>query len=67
MNSESLRLTYGIGGDSNISVIPSRLDFGSVTAGDCASREERVTVYNTGIVNLCITDVRLEAQIAPNS
>ena len=50
----------GIGGDSNISVIPSRLDFGSVTAGDCASREERVTVYNTGIVNLCITDVRLE-------
>ncbi|MEE2758213.1 MAG: choice-of-anchor D domain-containing protein [Myxococcota bacterium] len=50
----------GLGGDSNISVIPSRLDFGAVTAGECASREERVSVYNTGLVNLCITDMRLE-------
>ena len=32
----------GISGESNIEVIPSRLDFGQVTAGDCASREERV-------------------------
>ena len=51
----------GVGGDSNISVIPSRVDFGAVTAGECASREERVTVYNTGVVNLCITDIRLSA------
>ncbi|MCA9538118.1 MAG: choice-of-anchor D domain-containing protein, partial [Myxococcales bacterium] len=50
----------GIGGESNIEVIPERLDFGRVTAGECASREERVTVYNTGIVNLCITDVHLD-------
>lgn len=50
----------GVGGESNIEVIPSRLDFGLVTAGECASREERVTVYNTGIVNLCITNVTLQ-------
>ena len=50
----------GVAGESNIEVIPGRLDFGRVTAGECASREERVTVYNTGIVDLCITDVRLD-------
>jgi hypothetical protein len=50
----------GISGESNIEVIPSRLDFGQVTAGDCASREERVTVYNTGVVDLCIRGVALE-------
>jgi hypothetical protein len=50
----------GISGESNIEVIPGRLDFGQVTAGDCASREERVTVYNTGIVDLCITGMMLE-------
>ena len=44
-------------GESNIEVIPGRLDFGRVTAGQCASREERVTVYNTGLVELCITDM----------
>ena len=50
----------GISGESNIEVIPGRLDFGQVTAGDCASREERVTVYNTGLVDLCITGMSLE-------
>ncbi|MCB9554205.1 MAG: choice-of-anchor D domain-containing protein [Myxococcales bacterium] len=50
----------GVGGESNIEVIPGNLDFGRVTAGECASQEERVTVYNTGVVNLCITDLRLE-------
>jgi hypothetical protein len=50
----------GISGESNIEVIPSRLNFGQVTAGDCASREERVTVYNTGLVDLCINDISLE-------
>lgn len=50
----------GIGGESNIEVIPGSLDFGRVTAGECASRQERVSVYNTGVVNLCITDLRLE-------
>ncbi len=53
-------LLSGIGGESNIEVIPGHLDFGQVTAGDCASMEQRVTVYNTGIVDLCITDVMLE-------
>ncbi len=50
----------GIGGESGIHVIPGHLDFGHVTAAECASREERITVYNTGIVDLCITDIRLE-------
>ncbi|MBM4292356.1 MAG: choice-of-anchor D domain-containing protein [Deltaproteobacteria bacterium] len=50
----------GVAGESNIEVIPGRLDFGRVTAGQCASREERVTVYNTGLVELCITDLRFE-------
>lgn len=50
----------GIGGESNIAVIPSRLDFGQVTAGQCASREERVSIYNTGIVDLCVRDLRFE-------
>ena len=50
----------GLSGESNIEVIPGRLDFGQVTAGDCASREERVTVYNTGLVDLCITGMNLE-------
>ncbi len=50
----------GVAGESNIEVIPGRLDFGRVTAGQCASREERVTVYNTGLVELCITDMRFE-------
>lgn len=50
----------GIAGDNSIEVIPGRLDFGQVTAGECASREERVTVYNTGIVDLCIQDIRLD-------
>ena len=50
----------GVSGESNIEVIPGRLDFGQVTAGDCASREERVTVYNTGLVDLCITGMSLE-------
>ena len=53
----------GVGGDSNIEVIPSHLDFGLVTAGDCASRTERVTVYNTGLVDLCITNLEL---VGPN-
>ena len=51
---------FGLSGESDIEVIPEQLDFGLVTAGECASREERVTVYNTGIVDLCISDVRLE-------
>lgn len=50
----------GVSGESNIEVIPGRLDLGQVTAGDCASREERVTVYNTGLVDLCITGMSLE-------
>ena len=50
----------GVAGESNIEVIPSRLDFGAVTAGECASREERVTVYNTGLVDLCITGMEFE-------
>ncbi|MCA9547889.1 MAG: choice-of-anchor D domain-containing protein, partial [Myxococcales bacterium] len=50
----------GVSGESNIEVIPSRLDFGAVTAGECASRDERITVYNTGIVDLCIRDVNFE-------
>jgi hypothetical protein len=49
----------GVSGVSNIEVIPSRLDFGRVTAGECASREERVSVYNTGVVNLCIQNIEL--------
>ena len=50
----------GFTGESNIEVIPGRLDFNRVAAGECASREERVTVYSTGIINLCITDIILE-------
>lgn len=50
----------GVAGESNIEVIPGRLDFGQVTAGTCASREERITVYNTGLVDLCITDIVFE-------
>lgn len=50
----------GVSGVSNIEVIPGSLDFGRVTAGECASIEERVAVYNTGIVNLCITDMYLD-------
>lgn len=50
----------GVSGESNIEVIPGSLDFGRVTAGECASIEERVAVYNTGIVNLCITDLYLD-------
>lgn len=50
----------GISGESNIEVIPGSLDFGRVTAGECASIEERVAVYNTGIVNLCITNMFLD-------
>lgn len=50
----------GIGGESDIAVIPGRVDFGAVTAGECASRDERVTVYNNGIVDLCIRDIRFE-------
>jgi len=50
----------GVGGDNGIEVIPGRLEFGQVTAGECASRTERVTVYNTGIAALCIRDIVLE-------
>ena len=50
----------GFTGESNIEVIPGRLDFNRVAAGECASREERVTVYSTGVINLCITDITLE-------
>ena len=50
----------GISGESNIEVIPGRLDFGQVTARDCASREEKITVYNTGAVDLCITNIELD-------
>ena len=49
----------GVGGDSNIEAIPGHLEFGDVTAGDCASRTERVTVYNSGLVDLCIQDIEL--------
>ena len=47
----------GLGGESTIEVI-LRMDFG-LTAGDCASREERVTVYKRDC-QFCITDVALE-------
>ncbi|MCA9527202.1 MAG: choice-of-anchor D domain-containing protein [Myxococcales bacterium] len=50
----------GLSGESEIAVIPGRLDFGAVTAGECASREERITVYNNGITDLCIQDLRFE-------
>lgn len=50
----------GLSGESDIAVIPSRLDFGAVTAGECASREEQITVYNNGITDLCIQDLRFE-------
>lgn len=50
----------GISGESAIAVIPGRLDFGAVTAGECASREERITVYNNGVTDLCIQDIRFE-------
>lgn len=49
-----------VAGDANIAVIPGELDFGRVTAGECASREERVTAYNTGLIELCISGIRLE-------
>lgn len=52
----------GISGESDIEVIPGRLDFGRVTAGDCASRTERVTVYNLGSADLCITDIRFDGE-----
>lgn len=52
----------GVSGESDIEVIPGRLDFGQVTAGQCASREERITVYNTGMVDLCITGMRLDGE-----
>ena len=57
---EAISSLQGVSGESNIEVIPSRLDFGQVTAGNCASQEERVTVYNTGVVDLCITDITFE-------
>lgn len=60
MPAETMVHLQGVGGDSNIEVIPSHLDFGLVTAGDCASRTERVTVYNTGLVDLCISNITLE-------
>ncbi|MBU1429221.1 hypothetical protein KKF91_01545 [Myxococcota bacterium] len=59
-NRQATAIITGMGGESNIEVIPGHLDFGQVTAGECASREERVTVYNTGLVDLCITDLRFE-------
>lgn len=53
---------FGTGGTSEIHVIPGHLEFGQVTAGECASRDERITVYNTGIVDLCINDIQLEGE-----
>jgi hypothetical protein len=50
----------GISGESNIEVIPEHVDFGRVTAQQCASQEERVTVYDTGLVDLCISDITFE-------
>lgn len=57
---QATALLTGLSGESNIEVIPGHLAFGDVTAGECASREERITVYNIGIVNLCISDIYLE-------
>ncbi len=53
-------LLTGTGGESEIHVIPGHVEFGRVTAGECASREEHVTIYNTGIIHLCITGIRFE-------
>ncbi|GMV43488.1 MAG: hypothetical protein AMXMBFR64_52040 [Myxococcales bacterium] len=46
-------------GISDISVIPSQVDFGLVTIG-CTSEETRVTIYNNGNAPLVITDLVLE-------
>lgn len=46
-------------GISDISVIPSQVDFGLITIG-CTSEETRVTVYNNGNAPLKINDVVLQ-------
>lgn len=46
-------------GISDISVIPSQVDFGLVTIG-CTSEETRVTIYNNGNAPLKITDIVLQ-------
>jgi len=53
----SVNLT-GIGGASEIAVLPSDLDFGLVTLG-CMSQTLSVTVYNTGIAEFSINEVFL--------
>ena len=48
----------GIGGASEIAVLPAELDFGLVTLG-CMSQTMTVTVYNTGIAEFSIARVEL--------
>jgi hypothetical protein len=48
----------GQGGESELAVLPSRLDFGLVTLG-CLSQTMLVTVYNTGIAETPITSIEL--------
>ncbi len=48
----------GTGGDSEIAVLPSQLDFGLVTLG-CLSQTLTATIYNTGIAEYSLQDVSL--------
>ncbi len=50
----------GFAGPSDIAVIPGTLDFGLVTLG-CSSQVTTITVYNTGVADLTVFDVRLGA------
>lgn len=49
----------GQGVESNLRVLPSDIDFGKVTLG-CQSREQKVTIYNTGGATLHITEFKVD-------
>jgi hypothetical protein len=54
----------GQGVSSDLSVLPGDLDFGKVTLG-CRSREEKVTLYNTGFAPMTIKSYKVDPAVQP--
>jgi len=50
----------GIGATRDIAVLPSKIDYGLITLG-CCSRDETITVYDTGELELEIQEIRMSA------
>ena len=62
-NRRATAFLFAIGAEALVGAIPDALDFGEVTAPDCASWTLEVSAANVGFVPICLTGYHLEAPV----